>query len=222
MRACQDLFGSNAYAEGGIFGRIDAVYTSIETQKSTGSCHAHSQVWVQCVHQHTPLSQLFAVAHDDTKHLISRYLRYKSHVSRQVYATVPSDADIRTMENDWPEQRDATRIMCRPSYLAMRSTDVHGDPASWLRSYLHNDVDMLQLYRQHHVHIYSDKSKKREPLTACQRKDKPSECKSDFPRTKWMIDDVVVLCQGLIRKMNMEESGRRSKLGALHGPMNQE
>ena len=34
---CQDLFGSNATAEGGIFGRIDAVYTSLEAQKSTGS-----------------------------------------------------------------------------------------------------------------------------------------------------------------------------------------
>ena len=34
---CQDMFGSNATAEGGIFGRVDAVYTSIEAQKSTGS-----------------------------------------------------------------------------------------------------------------------------------------------------------------------------------------
>ena len=32
---CQDLFGSNAHAEGGIFGRIDAGFTSIEAQKST-------------------------------------------------------------------------------------------------------------------------------------------------------------------------------------------
>ena len=55
---CQDLFGSNATAEGGIFGRVDAVYTSIEAQKSTGSLHAHSQVFVQCLHQHTNIYQI--------------------------------------------------------------------------------------------------------------------------------------------------------------------
>ena len=52
---CQDLFGSSARAEGGIFGRVDAVFTSIEAQKSTGSLHAHSQVFVQCLHQYEPL-----------------------------------------------------------------------------------------------------------------------------------------------------------------------
>ena len=35
---CQDMFGSNATSEGGIVGRVDAVYTSIEAQKSTGNC----------------------------------------------------------------------------------------------------------------------------------------------------------------------------------------
>ena len=49
-------FGSNGTPEGGILGRVDAVYTSIEAQTSTGSLHAHSQVVVQCLHQHTCLS----------------------------------------------------------------------------------------------------------------------------------------------------------------------
>ena len=55
---CQDMFGSNAKAEGGILGRVDAVYTSIEAQQSTGSLHAHSQVFVLCFHQHTSLSDI--------------------------------------------------------------------------------------------------------------------------------------------------------------------
>ena len=55
---CQGLFGSNATAKGGILGRVDAVYTSIEAQKSTGSLHAHSQVFVQCLHQHTNIYQI--------------------------------------------------------------------------------------------------------------------------------------------------------------------
>ena len=50
---CQDIVGSVATALGGIFGRIDAVFTSIEAQKSTGSLHAHSQLFIQCLHEHT-------------------------------------------------------------------------------------------------------------------------------------------------------------------------
>ena len=81
---------------------------------------------------------------------------------------------------------------------------------------------MLQLRKQHHVHILNTETGVREPLTACRRKDNPKVCKADFPRTMWLIDKAVVLCQGLIRKMNMALNGRKSKLGALHGPMNQE
>ena len=54
---CQDMFGSNATPEGGILGRVDVIYTSIEAHTSTGSLHAHSQVAVQCLHQHTCLSE---------------------------------------------------------------------------------------------------------------------------------------------------------------------
>ena len=39
---CQDLFGSNAHAEGGIFGRIDAGFASVGAPKPTGSLHAQS------------------------------------------------------------------------------------------------------------------------------------------------------------------------------------
>ena len=37
-----------------------------------------------------------------------------------------------------------------------------------------------------------------------------------------MIDQAVVLCQGLLRRMRMPCGGRRSKLGSLHGPQNEE
>ena len=58
-------------------------------------------------------------------------------------------------------------------------------------------------------------------LEHCRRKDKKDECKSNFPRTFWLIEEAVVLCQGLIRRMGMALSGRRCQLGALHGPMNE-
>ena len=69
---CQDYFGSNAKAEGGIFGRLDAGYTSFEAQKSTGALHAHSQLFVQCLRQHEPLSQVLDNLTEKPE-LIARY-----------------------------------------------------------------------------------------------------------------------------------------------------
>ena len=84
---CQDVFGSSAISEGGIFGRVDAVYMSIEAQKSTGSLHAHSHLFVQCLHQHTSLRDILRKLRADPGHIVKEYLDYKTHVSRQVYST---------------------------------------------------------------------------------------------------------------------------------------
>ena len=46
---CTDAFGSNATATGGVFGRIDAVYGSLECQRC-GAYHIHGQFFVQCFH----------------------------------------------------------------------------------------------------------------------------------------------------------------------------
>ena len=93
---------------------------------------------------------------------------------------------------------------------------------AWLREYLDVHVQTVQEHKQHHVHLYQEETETRVPLTHCQRPDNPKLCKADFPRTRWLIDRAVVLCQGLIEKMGMALTGRRSKLGSLHGPMNQE
>ena len=76
--------------------------------------------------------------------------------------------------------------------------------------------------KQHHVHILNPQTGKREPLTACTRKDNPNLSKGDFLRTLWLIAKAVVLCQGLINRIDMALTGRKSKLGAFHGLMNQE
>ena len=83
-------------------------------------------------------------------------------------------------------------------------------------------MQLLQEHKQHHVHILNEETGERIPLTHCRKKDNPALCKSDFPRTLWLIDQGVVLCQGLLRSMGMPFSGKRNRLGSLHGPMNQE
>ena len=255
---CQDIFGSNSTPEGGVFGRCDSAYTSIEAQKSRGSLHAHTQLFVQCLHQHTPLVEIFArIRSVGGGEIVDKYLRYKAHVCRQEYASVANiDSRLEVLEKEWPEYETARALTSQPAYLtrrssalAMASGDVsepaHSADASvgssssgnsvsqqkqslaedgtaWLAEHLEQHVQSVQEYKQHHVHIYNEETKSRVPLTHCQRKDNPKLCKGDFPRTRWLIDRAVVLCQGIIERMGMALTGRRSKLGSLHGPMNHE
>ena len=76
---CIDIAGSSATVVGGVFGRVDAAYISIEAQKSTGSLHAHCQVFVQCLHQHTPLTEIFQLVESRLDILRAAYLKYNAH-----------------------------------------------------------------------------------------------------------------------------------------------
>jgi len=232
---CQDLFGSNASAEGGIFGRVDAGYTSIEAQKSTGSLHAHTQLFVQCLHQHTPLAEIMEILSDVRgSQVVTDYLNYKTHVCREIYSEKCPDVDARLgkIESEWPEYASDTVLTSCPAYLSagacadrdrcVSREESQKEGRKWRKDYVDTDVQRLQERRQHHVHIYSEQTKQREPLPACRRKDDPNKCKSGYPHTLWLIDRCVILCQGLLEKMGLPSSGRRTKLGSLFGPMGHE
>ena len=261
---CQDCFGSNATPEGGVFGRIDAGYTSFEAQKSTGSLHAHSQLFVQCLHQHEPLSEVLKQLTLKPE-LAEKYLKYKEHVCRQVYADenlVKSwdngrgQGRRREVERDWPEYSNTSVLVETPTYTRestaggshekneaasdMNSFVRQGDPHNkeranpprsmrdkiqqgkdWLHQYLHQHVQRIQELKQHHVHMWNQEKNDYVVLEHCRRKDKKNECKSHFPRTKWLISQSVVLCKGLLQQMEMPSSGRKNLIGGLHGPMNE-
>ena len=215
---CQDIFGNSSAPEGGVFGRIEAGFTSIEAQKSKGSLHAHSQLFVQCLHQHTPLAALIVQLASNSD-IVQDYLTYKSHVSRQVYADPQrADARLQLLEADWPEYPQSTALMPVRQYLATQAAE---DPANsdhtpdlnearcWLREYLDDHVQDLQEHRQHHIHIMTEDGT-RVPLAHCKRLDNPDLCKSDFPRTKWLIERPVILCKCLLHEMDMPASGKKT------------
>ena len=240
---CQDLFGSNAKAEGGIFGRIDAGYSSFEAQKSTGALHAHSQLFVQCLHQHEPLAEVLQRLAEKPE-LVERYLKYKEHVCRQMFGDDSLVASWekgrrKEVESNWPEYRETSTLLEVPAHTLEGSMgDPHGALGGttsrrsfwaarvqcgkqWLRQHLFVHVQRLQEMKQHHVHIWNEEKKEYEVLNHCRSKDKKNECKSHFPRTKWLIAQCVVLCRGLLQQMDMPSSGRKNLIGALHGPMNE-
>ena len=178
---CQNMAGSSAEAEGGVFGRVDACLTSIEAQKSTGALHAHSQVFVQCLHQHTTLRHVFEVIRQKGSQIVEDYKAYKAHVSRQVYAKVGEELENRLAEAEskWPEYRDEVGIVCRPQYQnstpAVHATteERREESLSWARAFIEEDVQYLQERKQNHVHLLNEDTGERVPLPACRRKDTP-------------------------------------------------
>ena len=54
---CQDIYGSNAEPQGGIFGRADALFGGVEAQKA-GALHLHFFAYVQRIHQHKTIKEI--------------------------------------------------------------------------------------------------------------------------------------------------------------------
>ena len=136
-------------ATGGIFGRIDAVYGSIECQKS-GALHLHLQAFVQCFHQFTPLAELLRLEKEPLLEMLRRYSSYTAHVRRMVYCNPEAWEEERDeVEAQWPEYRGCSLMNSRPAY----QTDCAMDPADWRIAYLAHDPEELQKRKQHHVHL---------------------------------------------------------------------
>ena len=204
---CQDICGNSSSAEGGIFGRAEAAYVCIECQKSTGSLHAHMQVFIQCLHQHTPMAEILQKLKADGNKDVLQYLRYKEHVCRQVYAdTTRAETKIAANEKAWPEYAECRSLVSQPAYLTQRlpacdqeNTKHEMDARvvegmQWLQQHLHEHVQDMQELKQHHVQLPSGEKGERVPLTHCKCADNPSKCKSDFPLTTWLIEKAVILC----------------------------
>ena len=230
---CMDLFGSNAKPEGGIFGRVDGVYISIEAQKSSGSLHFHAQVFVQSLHQHTCLQEIYDIMKDNDMFSVAEFCRYAEHTTRQVFADVICSTKKRDQrEEAWPEYAESLELVSMPKYISLRAspaeTLVGGETATacqvregqdWLQAYLTEHVQQIQEMKQHHVHpLQADGT--RSLLQHCRRVDDPSKCKGDFPRDGWLLSETAVLCPGLLQKFGMPSSGRRDRTGLIQAKGN--
>lgn len=185
---CQYFCCSNAKAEGGFLGRIDVVYTSIEGHQSSGSLHAHSQLFVQRLHQHTSLYDILDFLRKDDGDTIQEYLRYRSHMVREAYAgdmsTLPAEAE--DAERTWPAHKHDEKIVSLPSYLHTRfngdrnyvnyhdTCGFEAEGREWARQHLMVYVRQMQTKKQHHVHTINEHAQKREPFTSCRRKGNPA------------------------------------------------
>ena len=162
-RPCTDAFGSNATAAGGVFGRFDAAYGSLECQKN-GAYRLHGQFFLQCYHQFNPLSELVKLGREPMLELLRKYSDYSAYVTRKVYSDPEEWSNERdALESEWPEYKNSSLMLSRPSY----QKDSASPAEEWLHAYLETDVEALQKHKQHHVHM-PDENGARQPLQHCQ------------------------------------------------------
>ena len=102
-------------------------------------------------------------------------LRYKAHVIRQVYTSDPADieAKIEAHEKAWPEYKESLFLNSLRSDLHSTSrtyvsdqtkentTALQEEGKTWLHKYLNEDVEQLQMMKQHRVHLRNSITKLR-------------------------------------------------------------
>eukprot|EP00959_Pyramimonas_sp_CCMP1952_P333029 6973593-Pyramimonas_sp.AAC.1 len=144
---------------GGAFGRVDAYYASIEAQKSTGSLRAHCQVFIQCLHQHTPLEEVFEIVREDAQ---DRGKKIVEGVSAEEISRRLEEA-----EKSWPEFKDEGGLHGRPAFQTSTlhpeasHTEAQDDAVAWEKAYLGMDVQYLQERKQNHVHLKNEETGER-------------------------------------------------------------
>jgi len=100
---CQDAFGSNAEAMGGLAGRSDGIAGAVECQKKSGSLHLHFWNFIQRAHQHKSLVQIAALIEAS---LISAadMKQFCSTLCCEAYPDDTSmDKDTADVEKRWPQ-----------------------------------------------------------------------------------------------------------------------
>ena len=86
---CQDAFGSNSKAMGGIAGRVDALFVAVEAQKTTGGLHFHFFMFVQQVHPSNTINDIAKKIEEKTlnaeelKHFLSQIFCERYHDLQQ-------------------------------------------------------------------------------------------------------------------------------------------
>ncbi|CAJ1408108.1 unnamed protein product, partial [Effrenium voratum] len=110
--SCMSEDGSVASLRLGIFGRVAAVYAALEHQKA-GGLHAHMQVFVENLHQVTPLHDIW-----QRLQIVQRYLAFKAHVCKETYDD-PALQQQRgeEVEAAWPEHAQNVALVSMPAYL---------------------------------------------------------------------------------------------------------
>jgi hypothetical protein len=238
--SCQDMFGSVANAEGGVFGMVEAYAGSIEAQ-NFGALHVHILLWLNWVFQRCTIVQiarmllanLDAASDDAPSWTLDDVRNWKERCVSETLpaqsATAFTESVIDDIETQW------TTRHCDDAGLF-----VHGhspevaqmDAPTWCKWF--NRIDTIRrMLCNLHVHPKNADGErsvprsclakaarevqKRQRARVSGRKLSESDtCKYMFP--KKTIAKPTVICVRWARKFGWKTQGDRSAVGMLDGP----
>ena len=98
---------------------MEAFVGSVENQKA-GALHLHAQLFVQCLHQHTPLHHVLRKIRETQSTIVDEYLAYVDHVCKTTYDDkAAADTSRDSREQAWPEYSNDASLLSKPSYMGM-------------------------------------------------------------------------------------------------------
>ena len=146
------------------------------------------QCCIECPHSFCTLDEIADMI-ERSSQLVDEYKAFVDGLCNQRYfsSTMTAREQYEEGERTWPEHREQRRLPALPAYLQTEDAgllqegsreSLRREGRQWLASY-REDLDRVTRYRQEHIHPKNHKGE-RKPLTACQTKDKPNECKHGF------------------------------------------
>ena len=227
---CQDQFGSNFDAFGGIFGGCDGFGGGVESQRGA-TLHIHLIAYIISAFQHMALSRISEMIEQKLMSVaaLERYMEWvtmhehldaalhakhvddlvqqwrtrytdASHDALGYVASLVFDDDVDTMWNEADEKTAAE------------------DARKYLTRFRRSGQFVLSR-TNHHIHLPDSKTGFLMPLNACiakgHQKKKVKECKHGAPWTKQCTRTTKVVCHGVAKKHCLKTSGQRNALGTF-------
>ena len=228
-KPCMDMFGSNATPMGGSAGGADAAVGATEAQKAKGVLHLHFFLFLQTVYQFNTLA---TIAEMFRQRLLSMdtVKTFHNHLRRATYPDIDAFHKAQTkIESEWPAYPKDTVLSRAPCYawdsLRPRAPPwltEHVSVATWYAEgrlwQQHRDIRLQHVlsHMNHHVHPVIDPATgERRPLSSCQPKNRPKECKSGFPLDNEMTDIALLVCPCVAAERDLQSSGPRSAIGCI-------
>jgi hypothetical protein len=213
---CCDELGNVATPEGGILGLIEAYHGSIESQGATGSLHAHMNLFLNRMHQHTKMIDIAKAIQEQGDALVQQFERFTNHVCKATY----HDADRFHMMQDEIEQRHKLNRNADEQVLMVHGARGEEDETMCGKDWCvenKRDSDAVRMTVNHHIHPKNEEGERIIPK-ACKTKTTGDGCRANYP--KKLLTRYAVMCDGLLKQQVLPKGGKHDKSGFQHPERN--
>jgi len=214
---------------GGCNGRADALIGAVEAQKAEGVLHLHFFVFLQMVYQFHNLSEIadmfrkrlltldaVKAFHDRIRCAmypdVAKFEEERGHIEKTWPAFAHEDDLCRAPPFVWEPLHCATPP---PLHANSNMEEWLREGSSWAKKRQHR-LQYVLSRMNHHIHpLVNATTGERRPLSSCQPKNKPRECKGGFPLLSEMTEHALLICPCIAREKEFSTSGTRSRLGCV-------